>query len=45
VLALGMINMAGGKSMVNSQRLMRWRVALQLIAIVAIMVAIYFAHR
>jgi hypothetical protein len=45
VLALGMVNMAGGKSMNRSQRLMRWRIALQLIAIVVIMAAIYFAHR
>jgi hypothetical protein len=45
VLALGMVNMAGGKSMKYSQRLMRWRIALQLIAIAVIMAAIYFAHR
>jgi amino acid transporter len=45
VLALGMVNMAGGKSMDYSQRLMRWRIALQLIAIVVIMAAIYFAYR
>ena len=31
VLALGIVNMAGGKSMNRSQRLMRWRIALQLI--------------
>jgi hypothetical protein len=45
VLALGMVNMVGGKSMNRSQRLMRWRIALQLIAILVIMAAIYFAHR
>ena len=45
VLALGIVNMAGGKSMNRSQRLMRWRVALQLIAIFAIMAAVYFASR
>ncbi len=45
VLALGMVNMAGGKSMNHSQRLMRWRIALQLIAIFVIMAAIYFASR
>ena len=45
VLALGMVNMAGGKSMNYSQRLMRWRIALQLMAIFAIMAAVYFASR
>ena len=45
VLALGIVNMAGGKSMNRSQRLMRWRVALQLMAIFAIMAAVYFASR
>jgi hypothetical protein len=45
VLALGIVNMAGGKNMNYSQRLMRWRIALQLIAIFAIMAAIYFAYR
>jgi hypothetical protein len=45
VLALGMVNMADGKSMNRSQRLMRWRIALQLTAIAVIMAAIYFAHR
>ena len=45
VLALGIVNMAGGKSMNRSQRLMRWRIALQLMAIFAIMAALYFASR
>jgi hypothetical protein len=45
VLALGIVNMAGGKSMNRSQRLMRWRIALQLVAIFAIMAAVYFASR
>ena len=45
VLVLGIVNMAGGKSMNRIQRLMRWRVALQLMAIFAIMAAVYFASR
>ncbi len=43
VLALGLFNMARGGSMNTSQKLMRWRVALQFIAIFIIMTAIYFA--
>ena len=43
VLVLGLFNMAGGRSIERSQRLMRWRIALQLIAIFAIMTALYFA--
>jgi len=43
VLALGLFNMARGGSMTTSQRLMRWRVGLQFIAICIIMTAIYFA--
>ncbi len=42
VLALGLFNMARGGSMSTSQKLMRWRVALQFIAICIIMTAIYF---
>jgi hypothetical protein len=43
VLALGLFNMARGGSMSTSQKLMRWRVGLQFIAICIIMTAIYFA--
>ncbi len=43
VLALGLLNMARGGSINRSQRLMRWRVALQFIAIIIMMTAIYFA--
>lgn len=43
VLALGLLNMARGGSASTSQKLMRWRVALQFIAIVIIMTATYFA--
>ncbi|MFY9641918.1 MAG: twin transmembrane helix small protein [Rhodomicrobium sp.] len=45
VLALGLFNMARGGSMNTSQKLMRWRVALQFIAIVVIMTALYLASR
>ncbi len=43
VLTLGLLNMARGGSASRSQMLMRWRVALQFIAIIIIMTAIYFA--
>ncbi len=41
VLALGLLNMAVGGSASRSQMLMRWRIALQFLAIVIIMAAIY----
>ncbi len=37
VLLLGLLNMLRGKSANTSQRLMRWRVGLQFIAILVIM--------
>ena len=43
VLALGMLNTAAGGSDRRTQLLMRWRVALQLIAIVVILAAVYLA--
>ena len=43
VLALGLLNMAVGGSARRSQTLMRWRIALQFLAIIIIMAAIYFA--
>jgi hypothetical protein len=43
VLTLGLLNMALGGSSSRSQTLMRWRIALQFIAIAVIMTAIYFA--
>ena len=43
VLTLGLLNMAVGGSAGRSQKLMRWRIALQFAAIVIIMAAIYFA--
>jgi len=41
VLLLGLWNMLRGGSANLSQKLMRWRVGLQFVAIVVIMVAIY----
>ena len=43
VLALGLLNLAVGGSASRSQTLMRWRIALQFLAIIVIMAAIYFA--
>ncbi len=43
VLALGLLNMAVGGSASRSQTLMRWRIALQFLAIALIMAAIYLA--
>jgi Hypoxia induced protein conserved region len=45
VLALGVINMMRGTSPNRSQTLMRWRVVLQLVALVVMMTALYFASR
>jgi hypothetical protein len=44
VLVLGLITMARGHSPNLSQTLMRWRVGLQFVAIVIIMIAIYLAR-
>lgn len=44
VLVLGLWNMMRGGNPGRSQTLMRWRVALQFIAIVIAMAAIYFAR-
>jgi hypothetical protein len=41
VLLLGLINMMRGGSPNRSQQLMRWRVALQFVAIVVIMVTVW----
>ena len=40
-LVLGLLNMARGGAMSTSQKLMRWRVLLQFIAICIIMLSIY----
>ncbi|MFN3855968.1 MAG: twin transmembrane helix small protein [Phreatobacter sp.] len=41
VLVLGLINMMRGGSASTSQKLMRWRVGLQFVAIVIIVIAIW----
>lgn len=41
VLVLGLINMMRGGSPNTSQKLMRWRVGLQFVAIVVLMAALY----
>lgn len=43
VLGLGLTNMARGGSPQRSQEFMRWRVILQLIALIVMMAALYFA--
>jgi hypothetical protein len=45
VLILGLINMLRGGSPNLSQKLMRWRVVLQFIAIVIIMLTVWAMHR
>jgi hypothetical protein len=45
VLLLGLFNMLRGGSPNTSQKLMRWRVILQFVAIVAIMAALWFKGR
>ena len=44
VLGLGLWNMLRGGSANRSQKLMRWRVGLQFVAIIAVMTAIYFTR-
>jgi len=43
VLGLGLLNMARGGSPQRSQEFMRWRVILQLVALIVVMTALYFA--
>ena len=45
VLLAGLWNMLRGGSANTSQKLMRWRVGLQFVAIIIIMAAIWFAGR
>lgn len=45
VLLMGLANMFRGGSANTSQKLMRWRVGLQGIAIVVLMAALYFSQR
>ena len=44
VLIAGLITMMRGKSANLSQKLMRWRVGLQFVAIIVIMTTVYFAR-
>ena len=44
VLLFGLVNMFRGGSSNTSQKLMRWRVGLQAIAIAVLMAAFYFTH-
>ena len=45
VLLLGLINMMRGGSPNTSQKLMRWRVLLQFVAIIVIMATLYIMGR
>ncbi len=42
VLVMGLVNMMRGGSPNTSQTLMRWRVGLQFVAIIVIVIAIYY---
>ena len=42
VLCAGLVNMVRGGSTNTSQRLMRWRVGLQFLAILVVMTVLYF---
>ncbi len=44
VLLLGLLNLTRGKSPNLSQKLMRWRVGLQFVAIVIIMLFVFVHH-
>lgn len=44
VLFLGLFNMMRGGSSNTSQLLMRWRVGLQFVALVVIMIAVWWRH-
>ena len=45
VLLLGLLNMFRGGSSNTSQKLMRWRVGLQFVAIVVLMLGLYLSQR
>ena len=45
VLVLGLLNMARGGSPNRSQRLMRMRILVQFLAVIAVMTALYFSTR
>jgi len=42
VLLMGLVNMMRGGSANLSQKLMRWRVGLQFLAVIIVMVSLYF---
>lgn len=44
VLVLGIWNMLRGKNPGLSQTLMRWRVGLQLVAVIVILAALYYSN-
>jgi len=44
VLLLGLVNMLRGGSANTSQKLMRWRVGLQFLAIIIVMTVLYLRH-
>ena len=45
VLGLGLVNMLRGGDPRRSQRLMRWRIALQAVAVVVVLAAIWLGGR
>ena len=45
VLLLGLLNMFRGGSSNTSQKLMRWRVGLQFVAIIILMLGLYLSQR
>jgi len=45
VLLLGLLNLARGGDPARSNRLMRWRIGLQGLAILLILIAVLIAHR
>lgn len=45
VLLLGLWNMMRGGSSNTSQKLMRWRVGLQFLAIIVLMIGLYISQR
>ncbi len=45
VLLLGLLNMFRGGSSNTSQKLMRWRVGLQFVAIIVLMLGLYLSQR
>ncbi len=45
VLLMGLLNMFRGGSSNTSQKLMRWRVGLQFVAIIILMLGLYLSQR